>query len=62
MYILHQKNEFNIEWMKYDPKCKIPDIVKELPYVAFEVEDIYEAIKDHKIIIEPNSPPLEKVL
>lgn len=26
------------------------------PHVAFEVDDIYEAIKGRKIIIEPNSP------
>jgi hypothetical protein len=52
----YQENEFNIEWMKYGPKCKIPDIVKELPHVAFEVDDVYEAIKGHEVIIEPNSP------
>jgi hypothetical protein len=39
------------------PKCKIPDIVKELSHVAFEGDDIYEAIEGHhKVIIEPNSP------
>ena len=29
---------------------------KKLPHVAFEVDDIYEAIKDKEVIIEPNSP------
>jgi hypothetical protein len=52
----YQENEFNIEWMRYGSKCKVPDIVKNLPHIAFEVDDIYEAIKGHEVIIEPNSP------
>ena len=52
----YEENEFNIEWMRYGEKCTVPDIVKKLPHVAFEVDDIYEAIKGHKVIIEPNSP------
>ena len=49
------ENEFNIEWMRFGENCKLPDIVKKLPHVAFEVDDIYEAIKNHDVIIEPNS-------
>lgn len=50
------KNEFNIEWMRYGENCTLPDVVKKLPHVAFEVDDIYEAIEGHNVIIEPNSP------
>lgn len=50
------KNEFNVEWMRYGRKCKLPKIVKQLPHVAFEVDDIYKAIKGHKVIIKPNIP------
>ncbi len=42
--------------MRYEKECTLPDIVKTVPHVAFEVEDIYEAIKNKKVIIEPNSP------
>jgi hypothetical protein len=52
----YEENAFNIEWMRYGDKCIVPKIVKELPHVAFEVDDIYEAIKDQEVIIEPNSP------
>lgn len=52
----YEENEFNIEWMRYGPNCTIPEIVKKLPHVAFEVDDVYEAIKGHEVIIEPNSP------
>jgi hypothetical protein len=52
----YQENEFNIEWMRYGEKCVVPDIVRQLPHIAFEVEDIYEALKGHEVIIEPNVP------
>ena len=52
----YEENEFNIEWMRYGEKCTLPDIVKRLPHVAFEVDDLNEAIIGHEVIIEPNSP------
>ena len=52
----YEENEFNIEWMRYGEKCNVPEIVKKLPHVAFEVDDIYEAIKGKEVIIKPNSP------
>jgi hypothetical protein len=33
-----------------------PDLVKTVPHVAFEVDDLIAAIRDQKVIIEPNSP------
>lgn len=52
----YEGNEFNIEWMRYGSKCTLPDVVKTLPHVAFEVDDIYEAIKEREVIIAPNIP------
>ena len=51
-----EKSEFGIEWMRYEKDCNLPEIVKTIPHIAFEVEDIYEAIRGRKVIIEPNSP------
>jgi hypothetical protein len=42
--------------MRYEEGCPLPEIVKTMPHIAFEVDDVYEAIKGKKIIIEPNSP------
>jgi hypothetical protein len=52
----YDKSEFGIEWMRYEEGCDLPEIVKTVPHVAFEVEDIYESIKGKNVIIEPNSP------
>jgi len=50
------KSEYGIEWMRYEKDCELPEIVKTMPHIAFEVADINEAIKGKKVIIKPNSP------
>jgi hypothetical protein len=52
----YENSEFGIEWMRYEEDCPLPEIVKNISHIAFEVEDINEAIKGRKVIIEPNSP------
>jgi hypothetical protein len=52
----YEESEFGIEWMRYEPGCPLPEIVKTLPHIAFEVENLEEAIRDRHVIIPPNSP------
>ncbi|MGE5397984.1 MAG: VOC family protein [Chitinophagales bacterium] len=52
----YEDSEFGIEWMRYEDDCTLPEIVKTIPHVAFKVDDVYEAIKGRKVLIEPNSP------
>ena len=52
----HERNPFGIQWMRFDPDCPLPPIVKTVPHAAFEVDDLDEALKGHEILIEPNSP------
>ena len=47
---------YGVEWMKFDPDCPLPDLVKTIPHVAFVVEDIEAAIADKEVLIKPNSP------
>jgi hypothetical protein len=47
---------FGIEWMRFDPHCPVPDIVRTIPHLAFEVEDLDRALVGREILIEPNSP------
>ncbi len=55
-YCGYDRSEFGIEWMRYEEDCQLPEIVKTLPHVAFQVDDLHEAIKGRKVIIQPNSP------
>lgn len=52
----HEANACGIQWMRYDDDCPLPDVVRQLPHIAFEVTDIDEALRGLEVIIEPNSP------
>jgi hypothetical protein len=52
----HESNPFGIQWMRYEPDCPLPDLIKTVPHVAFEVEDLARALEGHEVLIEPNSP------
>jgi diaminopimelate epimerase len=52
----YEESNYNIEWMRYEPECTLLEIVKTVPHVAFEVDDVVAAIKGKKVIIQPNSP------
>lgn len=52
----HQNNPFGIQWQRYLDGAPYPDLVKTVPHVAFEVDDLTAAILDQKVIIEPTSP------
>ena len=47
---------YGIEWMRYGPNSSVPDLVKTVPHIAFEVDDLSVAIAGKEILIEPNSP------
>ena len=52
----HLATPYGIQWMRFDEDCTLPDLVKRVPHVAFEVEDLRDALRGKKIIIEPNEP------
>jgi hypothetical protein len=52
----HDANPYGIQWMRYEPDSPLPDLVKTVPHVAFEVDDLAAALGGHEILIEPNSP------
>ena len=52
----HQNNPYGIQWQRYWEDSPVPELVKKVPHVAFEVDDLAKAIRDQKVIIAPNSP------
>jgi hypothetical protein len=49
---------FGIEWMRFDPKSPVHDLLKRMPHVAFEVDDLDAELlrRDFTILTPPNSP------
>ena len=45
--------------MRILPESELPDIIKNIPHIAFEVENLDQSIIGKNIIIEPNYPSPE---
>ena len=52
----HANNPFGIQWQRYWEDAPYPEVVKRIPHVAFEVDDLDAALIGRKVIIQPNSP------
>ncbi len=50
------ESPYGVEWMKYDPGCPLPELVKTVPHVAFVVDDLEAALAGKEVLIAPNSP------
>jgi hypothetical protein len=42
--------------MRFEPDSPLPELVKIVPHIAFEVDDLESAIAGREILIAPNSP------
>ena len=47
---------YGIEWMRYEPGSAVPELVRTVPHIAFEVDDLAAEIAGKEILIAPNSP------
>ena len=57
MYISgYETSEYGVEWMRFEPDSPIPELVRTVPHVAFEVDDLEAELQGKTILIEPNSP------
>ncbi len=51
-----ESSPYGIQWMRFDSDAPYPEIVKTLPHVAFEVDDLTAALEGKEILTSPNSP------
>jgi hypothetical protein len=47
---------FGIEWMRFDPGCAVSDLVRTVPHIAFEVDDLEAALAALGLTAEITSP------
>ena len=52
---------YGIQWMRFDEDASYPEIIKTVPHVAFEVDDLASAL-DGKEILTPLNSPSEGVM
>jgi hypothetical protein len=52
----YETSPFRIEWMRFDEDSPLPELVRTVPHVAFEVDDLESALEGRNVLIPPNSP------
>ena len=43
----------NIEWLRYEPDSPVTGPLRSEPHVAYRVNDVHEAVRGHKVLLEP---------
>ena len=51
-----ETSPYGIEWIRFEPDCDVPEIVRTVPHIAFAVDDLNEALEGRQILIPPNEP------
>ena len=51
-----EDSPFGVEWLRFESDSPLPELVKTVPHVAFQVDDLEAALDGHEVLIAPNSP------
>jgi hypothetical protein len=52
----YDQSPYGVEWMRFEPDCPLPELIRTVPHVAFVVDDLGTAIAGQEVLIAPNSP------
>jgi hypothetical protein len=47
---------YGIEWIRFDPDCEISELVRTVPHIAFEVDDLEAALAGQTLLGPVSSP------
>ena len=47
---------YGVEWMRFDEGSPVHELIRTVPHVAFEVDDLDEALKGKQVLSAPGSP------
>jgi len=47
---------YGIEWMRFEQDSPISELIKTVPHIAFEVDDLESALEGKELLTPPNSP------
>lgn len=52
----YEANKWHIQWHRFPEGHGLPELVTQVPHIAFQVDDLDKEIKDRKILFGPYSP------
>jgi hypothetical protein len=50
-----ESSPYGIEWMRFEPGSPISELVRNVPHIAFEVDDLDSALEGKEVITEPTA-------
>lgn len=57
MYVCgFESSPYGIEWMRFEPDSPVSALVRSVPHIAFEVDDLDSALEGLEVLTAPNSP------
>lgn len=51
-----ETSPYGIEWMRFEPDSPIGPLIRTVPHIAFEVDDLDSALEGLEVISPPGSP------
>ena len=51
-----ETSPYGIEWMRFEPDCHISALIKTVPHVAFEVDNLDRALVGMTLLSQVSSP------
>ncbi|MDY7107439.1 MAG: hypothetical protein SYC29_02265 [Planctomycetota bacterium] len=51
-----QASPNRIEWLRFEAHSAMPDMLKRLPHIAYEVDDLPAEMSGAEVLLEPFSP------
>jgi len=51
-----ETSPYGIEWMRFDPDCDVHELIRRVPHIAFEVDDLEEALRGKTLLCAVSSP------
>jgi hypothetical protein len=51
-----ESSPYGIEWMRFDPGSPVSELIRTVPHIAFEVDDLDAALKGKELLGEISSP------
>lgn len=57
MYVCgFETSPYGIEWRRFEPDSPVSALVRSVPHIAFEVDDLDAALRGQEILAPPSSP------
>jgi len=51
-----ESSPYGVQWMRWEPGSPVPELIRTVPHLAFEVDDLEAALVGKQVITPPNSP------